>query len=101
MLEKKKFQRKVENFVCKNCGAQVIGDGYTDHCPVCLWGKHVDVNPGDRAATCGGLMTPIAIEERGGNYRITYQCQKCTHRFTVKTAENDNIDKIVDISTGS
>ena len=56
------FQRRIENFVCEHCGEKVIGDGYTNHCPKCLWSKHVDVNPGDRMAHCGGMMKPEALE---------------------------------------
>ena len=58
----KQFQRKKENFVCEHCGQEVIGNGYTNHCPSCLHSKHVDINPGDRAETCGGLMEPVDLE---------------------------------------
>ena len=51
-----RFTRVVEDFTCGQCGAAVTGDGYTNHCPLCLWSRHVDINPGDRAAECGGLM---------------------------------------------
>jgi hypothetical protein len=98
-IMEKKFQRKIENFICEHCGAEIIGNGYTDHCPVCLWGKHVDINPGDRAAECGGAMEPLGIEERGGEYRIQYQCQKCHHKFTVKAAENDEANQIINLSS--
>lgn len=101
MLEEKKFQRTVEDFICANCGAEIKGDGYTDHCPVCLWGKHVDINPGDRAANCAGLMEPIGIEEKKGRFRIRYRCQRCDYQFTVKAAENDDINEIIRLSTKS
>src|SRR5258708_2323814 len=71
------FQRRVESFVCEHCGAQVEGDGYTNHCPRCLWSKHVDINPGDRAASCGGMMEPIRLEGSSPDYRILHRCQKC------------------------
>ena len=29
-----------EDFICENCGAFVVGTGYTSHCPQCLWSKH-------------------------------------------------------------
>lgn len=77
-----------------------MGDGYTDHCPVCLWGRHVDVNPGDRAADCDGEMRPIGAEKRNGRYRIKYRCQKCGHEFTVRAAEDDNFEKIIKLSSG-
>lgn len=94
----KNFQKKKEDFVCDNCGQGVVGDGYTDHCPHCLWGKHVDINPGDRAAKCGGAMKPIGVEEKGGNYRIGYSCEKCDHRFIVKMAKDDDMDQVIKIS---
>ncbi|MBU3901416.1 RNHCP domain-containing protein, partial [Patescibacteria group bacterium] len=49
-MQSKKFQRKIEDFVCGHCGPKIKGTGYTDHCPKCLWSQHVDVNPGDRQA---------------------------------------------------
>ena len=56
------FIRKIENFTCNNCGTFVVGDGYTNHCPNCLFSKHVDTSPGDRKSSCKGLMEPIGIE---------------------------------------
>lgn len=97
----KKFQRKIENFTCDFCGESVVGNGYTDHCPKCLWGKHVDVNPGDRAANCGGAMKPVALEVKLGRYRIKYRCQKCSHFFIVKAANNDNAEEIIKLSQES
>ena len=39
-----------EAFVCENCGKEVKKLGYScrNHCPECLYSKHVDKNPGDR-----------------------------------------------------
>ena len=39
------FKRKIEDFVCGNCGEKIKGDGYTNHCLQCLWSKHVDITP--------------------------------------------------------
>ena len=94
-MQKKRFQKRIEDFVCEKCGAFVKGTGYTDHCPECLWSKHVDVNPGDREAECGGLMEPIGVEVKGGEYIIHYQCQRCGYRFRVKAAPEDNFEKIL------
>lgn len=93
----KKFQRTTEDFVCEFCGKKVTGNGYTDHCPNCLWGKHVDKNPGDRAANCGGAMKPVDFSEKGGEVRVKYQCQECNHTFWVKAAKNDDYEKIINI----
>ena len=97
-MDTRKFQRTFEDFTCENCGQAAKGDGYTDHCPVCLWSKHVDINPGDRQADCKGLMQPIGIELKHGETRIVYQCVKCQHRHKVKKAENDNLEKIIELS---
>ncbi len=97
MLETKKFQKRVENFVCEKCGAENIGKGYNDHCYKCLWSKHVDINPGDRQATCGGAMEPIAAEPRktGRECIIHYQCQKCGYKYKVKSLPEDNFEEIL------
>ncbi|MBW6431690.1 RNHCP domain-containing protein [Patescibacteria group bacterium] len=93
--ETKKFQRKKEDFICEECGTEVKGDGYTDHCPRCLTGKHVDINPGDRAATCGGKMKPIGYENKAGETKIKYQCQECGHLFLVKMAKEDSLEVLL------
>ena len=50
----KRFNELDEGFICENCGKEVTPAGYTsrDHCPYCLYSKHVDINPGDRQNTC-------------------------------------------------
>jgi len=64
------MKKVMEDFVCEVCGEKVIGNGVTDHCPKCLWGKHVDEEvPGDRASMCKGLMQPIRSEYRNGIFR--------------------------------
>src|SRR4051812_15565771 len=71
------FIKRVENFICQHCGAFVMGDGYTNHCPHCLWSQHVDNQPGDRASSCRGMMKPIALIGSSPNYRIVYTCEIC------------------------
>ena len=91
----RKFQRKKENFVCEHCGAQVIGTGYTNHCPRCLWSKHVDVNPGDRANICGGMMRPIGVEIKRGGYIILHKCEKCGQTKKNKSTPLDDFEDIL------
>ncbi len=95
----KRFQKRVENFVCKNCNKDVVGTGYTDHCPRCLYSVHVDINPGDRKASCGGLMKPVAIKKKGEKYIICYLCLKCDYKYEVKMAKDDNLEEIILFST--
>jgi len=93
----KKFSRKKENFICEVCDTRVVGDGYTDHCPNCLWGKHVDVFPGDRKSDCGGLMEPVGVEEKKGEWRILYRCQKCGYQHWNRTAPDDDFEKVIEL----
>jgi len=94
----KKFQRTKEDFVCENCGYQVKGDGYTNHCPICLYSKHVDVNPGDRLATCHGLMKPIGFEKKGQKYIILHCCLRCGFKRKNKFSDEDNFEVLLKLS---
>ncbi len=97
-MNEKRFQRKIEDFVCKNCQKEVKGDGYTNHCPFCLWSMHVDINPGDRKEQCRGMMKPVGVKVYTSKYIIYYQCTKCGFKHKVKARNNDNIDKIIQLS---
>ena len=94
-----KFQRNIEDFICENCGETISGDGYTNHCPTCLHSKHVDINPGDRAETCHGLMAPIQVSTKKSNYRIEFECEKCNKRIWNKANKNDNFETILQIAS--
>lgn len=92
------FQKKLENFVCEHCGEKVVGSGYTNHCPKCLWAKHVDVVPGDRQAKCGGLMEPVTVRKKSGKWQIKQKCLKCGYTFWCKVSQDDNFDEIIRLS---
>lgn len=96
-MSTKKFQKNVENFTCEHCGFEVTGSGYTNHCPKCLWSKHVDVNPGDRAAECGGMMEPVASEGSSEDMIIVHECVECGYRKKNKISLEDNIDELAKI----
>ncbi len=95
----KLFQKRKEDFVCEKCGMDVVGTGYTNHCPECLWGKHVDINPGDRASDCGGMMSPVSVEVKADQYVLLYKCEKCGFERKNKVAEKDNFDTVLKISS--
>ena len=96
----KNFKMIDEEFVCHNCGHNVNKLNYTarDHCPICLYSKHVDINPGDRANECNGLMKPIGIEKYKDTYKIIYKCLKCNELHKNIMANDDNYDLIVKLS---
>lgn len=89
------FIRTEEDFICENCGVSVEGNGYTNHCPSCLWSKHVDKDPGDREEDCLGMMKPIAILTKGGvPVSIVHKCVKCGFERPAPIAKNDNWDEL-------
>lgn len=92
----KRFVRNIEDFTCENCGKKTTGNGYTNHCPNCLFSKHVDINPGDRQANCGGMMEPIGVECSGVSYVITFKCRRCGATKRNKAALNDNFETILE-----
>ncbi|MEI6528654.1 MAG: RNHCP domain-containing protein [bacterium] len=94
----KLFQKKIEDFVCGKCGEMVTGNGFTNHCPKCLWSKHVDINPGDREAVCGGMMKPIGVEFEKGEYFLIHECEKCGFSRRKAVEKSDNFDEVVKIS---
>jgi len=92
------FKRTIEDFVCKNCGFMVEGNGYTNHCPQCLWSQHVDINPGDRLETCGGMMEPIRVEVKNREYTIVHKCKICGALRKNKAVKDDNFEQLLQIS---
>lgn len=96
----KQFNMMDENFICENCGKEVQKANYTarDHCPYCLYSKHVDINPGDRQNTCKGLLKPIGIEKFRDTYKILYKCTKCNQEHKNIMANDDDMNEIIKVS---
>ncbi len=88
----------VEDFVCEECGTFVTGDGYTNHCPHCLWSKHVDINPGDRAAICLAMMEPTRLEGASPAYRIVHRCVKCGYEKRNDVSNDDDPEALVKLA---
>lgn len=95
----KRFNMIDEEFICENCGKKVPKLNYTarDHCPFCLYSKHVDIMPGDRKNKCCGLLIPIDIEKFKDTYKIIYKCQKCNELHKNIIANDDNFEEILKI----
>jgi len=91
----KKFTKKKEDFVCEKCGQQVAGTGYTNHCPSCLWSKHVDVNPGDRMEECGGMMRPVDVFKEKQEWILVHRCEICGAVKRNKIDEGDDFDLVI------
>jgi hypothetical protein len=68
------------------------GTAHRNHCPTCLWSRHVDDDtPGDRDADCGSQMEPIGITVRGGGeWVLVHRCTGCDEVHLNRTAADDN-----------
>jgi len=96
--------RKSENsgFTCSHCGLVVLpvtNGSYRNHCPFCLYSKHVDVAPGDRMSGCGGLMKPVGLRFKSAKgFQIVHECLRCgetsVNRIAQDTVQPDAIEEI-------
>ena len=68
------------------------GTSHRNHCPACLWSRHLDDDePGDRDATCGATMEPLAVAVRGdGEWCLVHRCLSCGQLRLNRTAGDDN-----------
>ena len=92
-----------ESFKCKACGRIVTSAGagseHRNHCPYCLTSFHLDNEPGDRAADCGGVMEPIAVWVRKkGEWAIIHRCRVCGALSSNRIAADDNPIKLMSIA---
>jgi DNA-directed RNA polymerase subunit RPC12/RpoP len=79
-IDNPRFTVVNESFDCHHCGREVPRASSTcrDHCPHCLHSLHVDNNPGDRAANCGGDLVPVGyIKHKKKGFMIQYRCARC------------------------
>lgn len=99
-----------DEFTCLRCGTEVRAlrqGSFRNHCPACLWSRHVDEVPGDRASECGGLMEPIAVDGgTGGEWTITHRCVECGFERRNRAAlddpsQPDDWDVLLELSAGS
>lgn len=92
-----------EAFTCKVCDRLVTPDSagseHRNHCPNCLNSLHLDIEPGDRAADCGGIMEPITVwVRRGGEWAIIHRCKRCGTLSSNRVAADDNPMKLMSIA---
>lgn len=101
------MSRREENtgFTCENCGRKVLplnNGSYRNHCPFCLYSRHVDGKPGDRREHCGGLMKPVGIRYKSGKgYQIIHRCLKCggisANKIAEDTLQPDGVDVLAEL----
>jgi hypothetical protein len=91
-------------FRCVLCGTEVIpltNGSYRDHCPCCLASLHVDLQPGDRASGCRGVMDAVDVVRTKKGWQLIHRCRACgiehRNRAAVDTDQPDDIDRLIEL----
>jgi len=89
------YKNENNAFICDKCGRSVVpavsGTLNRNHCPECLWSRHVDLRTGDRMSVCRGLMEPIGVWVKGkGEWALIHRCEKCGFIRSNRIAGDDN-----------
>lgn len=88
-------------FRCTHCKAMVgpvpFGGSHRNHCPYCLYSRHVDGRvPGDRAGTCAGTMKPVGSFVRpNGEHAIVHRCLACDFERHNRIAADDYFELVL------
>ena len=98
-----KTHRCNDTFSCRVCDRLVFptptGGDHRNHCPNCLSSLHVDQEPGDRAADCGGIMDPIGVWVRKKEeWAVIHRCRRCGKLSSNRVAGDDNPMKLMSIA---
>ena len=93
-------------FTCVKCRQPVpeahieIGTDHRDHCPFCLYSRHVDQDkPGDRKSTCKSKMKPIGLTFKNNSWElmIVYECLGCGKIIKNRCAGDDAPFALIDV----
>jgi hypothetical protein len=104
-------------FMCTYChGFVSTGSGFSgvqnrNHCPYCLWSRHLDLfAAGDRLSACKAMMEPIgltlkATRKKYGPSRselmLIHLCVECTTISINRIAADDDSQTVFNIFEGS
>lgn len=102
-----------KTFKCGFCGQTVhtkglIGTHHRNHCPNCLWSKHLGQSTEKKKLKCGGIMEPIGLtfkqegvdkygQTRQGELMVIHRCTKDQETTINRLAADDNPKIIMDI----
>src|SRR3989339_1192480 len=102
------FHLEKPEFRCCHCNAlvglnPVMGTAHRNHCPLCLWSRHVDTKPGNRASTCHGGMAPVSLafaqarhdkygQARTGDVMLVHLCMSCGSVNLNRIAGDDSLE---------
>ncbi len=116
MIRQSVTERKNNGFKCSHCNgwvplSELIGTSNRNHCPSCLWSKHVDFEkPGDRKSVCRAGMKPIGLtfkhegldrynKLKQGEIMLIHQCSntECNKISINRIAGDDNSEAILNV----
>ncbi len=102
----KRFTHINDTFDCAVCLKKIKPhpSSCRNHCPFCLSSLHLDINPGDRASSCKGVMKAVSykIHSKKG-LMIHHKCTKC-HVVKINRASHeiksqpDDFNKILSLT---
>lgn len=101
-----------DSFKCLHCGyfvpamAFFSGVGNRNHCPICLWSRHLDeFTAGDRLAFCRGSMQPVGLTTKrtakkyascsGGELMLIHRCVDCGRLSINRIAADDDAESLL------
>jgi RNHCP domain len=95
-----------------SCSPSVSGVQNRNHCPYCLWSRHLDWRePGDRMCSCRAPMEPVALTtrrgrnkyagERDGELMLIHRCAGCTKLVLNRVAADDSAEVILAVFEAS
>jgi predicted RNA-binding Zn-ribbon protein involved in translation (DUF1610 family) len=105
-----------QDFKCRNCGffvtasRELSGVNNRNHCPRCLWSRHMDITPGDRRSDCLSRMEPIGLSVKhvtkkygstAGELMVIHHCTGCGKISINRIAADDDAMVIQRIFTDS
>ncbi|MFC1610116.1 RNHCP domain-containing protein [Myxococcota bacterium] len=93
-----------ESFLCAHCKRTVVptlhGTRHRNHCPHCLWSRHLDRTPGDRRSSCRGQMVPVAVWVRDGEWVLLHRCERCAIIRGNRIAPDDDLTTLLALAAG-
>jgi hypothetical protein len=106
------------SFTCLHCELPVTAERWSsgvnnrNHCPYCLWSRHVDLNEaGDRLSACKAEMQPIGLTIKqvkkkyarpdSGELMLVHLCSDCGKVSINRIAADDVPERVMEVFDAS
>jgi hypothetical protein len=112
------FGDKSASFKCRHCHNYVNAEPFVsgvqnrNHCPYCLWSRHLDLyKAGDRLAACKGQMEPVGLTLKrtrkkyvgpaSGELMLIHRCVECGKVSINRIAADDAPEALFEVFQAS